>query len=235
MTPQPPGPGRRDEARGWPAAGEPAGRDDDEAGDVGLLAPVWAGSAVERLTSDAAWLRAMLAAEAALTRAWAAVGLAPAAAADAVAAACAELGRRGARELALRARSGGNPVIPLVRDLRAAVAARDPAAAGYVHLAATSQDILDTATMLVARAALGALAADLARAEAALAALARRHRDTPLPARTLTQHAVPTTFGLKAAGWRALVLDAAARVDALLAAGLPAQLGGAAGPLAAAV
>ncbi|WNE96438.1 3-carboxy-cis,cis-muconate cycloisomerase [Streptomyces luomodiensis] len=191
---------------------------------MGLLSPVRAGSAVEAATGDTAFLQAMLDAEAALARA-----VAPAGAAQAVAgAARAEL--YDVRELALRARSGGNPVIPLVADLTAAVARTDREAASYVHRGATSQDILDTAAMLVAARALPLIVADLDRAAAELARLAAAHRDTPMPGRTLTQHAVPTTFGLKAAGWRTLVLDARDRLAALRP---PAQLGGAAGTLAA--
>jgi 3-carboxy-cis,cis-muconate cycloisomerase len=199
--------------------------------DLGLLSPVRAGSAAEAATGDAAFLQAMLDAEAALTRAQAALGLAPASAAaevDAVA-------RAEAYDLpgiAARARSGGNPVIPLVADLTAAVAARDTDAAGYVHRGATSQDILDTAAMLVARRTLGPVLDDLDRTAAALARLASEYRGTPMPGRTLTQHAVPTTFGLKVAGWRSLVLDARDRLHAVRQA-LPAQLGGAAGTLAA--
>lgn len=123
-------------------------------------------------------------------------------------------------------------MIPLVADLTAAVTGRDAAAGPYVHRGATSQDILDTATMLVASRALRPLLDDLARTAGTLGRLAAEHRDTPMPGRTLTQHAVPTTFGLKAAGWRALVLDAHDRLTAVRAA-LPAQLGGAAGTLAA--
>jgi 3-carboxy-cis,cis-muconate cycloisomerase len=174
----------------------------------------------------------MLDAEAALTRAQAALGLAPASAAAAVTEAAADTGRYDVRDLALRARSGGNPVIPLVADLTAAVAERDAEAGAYVHRGATSQDILDTAAMLVASRALAPALADLDRTAAALGRLAAEHRDTPMPGRTLTQHAVPTTFGLKAAGWRALVLDARDRLAAVRAC-LPAQLGGAAGTLAA--
>ncbi|MCZ9338775.1 lyase family protein, partial [Streptomyces sp. TRM76130] len=107
--------------------------------------------------------------------------------------------------IAERARGGGNPVIPLVADLTEAVGEEY---GPYVHRGATSQDILDTAAMLVAARTLDLILADLARTERALARLAAEHRDTPLPGRTLTQHAVPTTFGLKAAGWRSLVLDA---------------------------
>lgn len=132
----------------------------------------------------------------------------------------------------MRARSGGNPVIPLVVDLTAAVAEHDRRAAAHVHRGATSQDILDTAAMLVAARALEPVLADLGRAADALARLAAEHRDTPIAGRTLTQHAVPTTFGLKAAGWRSLMLDAHERLAAVRAA-LPAQLGGAAGTLAA--
>ncbi len=199
--------------------------------DVGLLAPARAGSAVAGATGDAGYLRALLDAEAALTRAQAAVGLAPAAAGAAVTAAAART-RPDPHGLALRARAAGNPVVPLVADLTAAVAEHDPGAAAHVHRGATSQDILDTATMLVCARALDLVLPDLARTADALRRTAERHRDTPMAGRTLTQHAVPTTFGLKAAGWRSLVLDAHARLAAVRAA-LPAQLGGAAGTLAA--
>ncbi|TDD10236.1 3-carboxy-cis,cis-muconate cycloisomerase [Nonomuraea deserti] len=197
-------------------------------GDTSLLAPGWAGSAASSTTSDHAYLRALLDAEAALTRAQAAMGLAPAEAATAVTEA-AGTGAFDVRSLAERARAGGNPVIPLVADLTKAVGdAHGP----YVHRGATSQDILDTATMLVATRTLGPVLADLSRTEQALSRLATEHRDTAMPGRTLTQHAVPTTFGLKAAGWRSLVLDARDRVRAVRES-LPAQLGGAAGTLAA--
>ncbi|MGW0823400.1 3-carboxy-cis,cis-muconate cycloisomerase [Streptomyces sp. NPDC002845] len=196
--------------------------------DTGLLAPGWAGSPASAATSDTAYLQALLDAEAALTRAQASLGLAPAEAATAVDAA-ADISRFDVASLALRARSGGNPVIPLVADLTAAVG---EAYGPYVHRGATSQDIMDTATMLVAARTLDVVLADLGRTEAALARLAAGHRDTVMPGRTLTQHAVPTTFGLKATGWRSLVLDARDRVRAVRDA-LPAQLGGAAGTLAA--
>ncbi|MFJ8924695.1 3-carboxy-cis,cis-muconate cycloisomerase [Streptomyces sp. NPDC102415] len=196
--------------------------------DAGLLAPGRAGSAAEAATGDHAFLRALLDAEAALTRAQAVRGLAPAEAGRAVTAA-AEAGSFDVRELALRARSGGNPVIPLVAALSAAV---DEDVRPFVHRGATSQDILDTAAMLVASRTLGVVLDDLGRTADALERLASAHRDTPMPGRTLTQHAVPTTFGLKAAGWRALVLDARDRLRAVRGA-LPVQLGGAAGTLAA--
>ncbi|MFB7864926.1 3-carboxy-cis,cis-muconate cycloisomerase [Streptomyces sp. NPDC056069] len=192
-----------------------------------MLDPVRAGSPAEAATGDTAFLQALLDAEAALTRAQAATGAAPAEAARAVTAA-ARAARLDVRSIALRARSGGNPVIPLVADLTEAVAEWGP----YVHRGATSQDILDTAAMLVAARTLGLVLDALTRTERTLAALAAVHRDTAMPGRTLTQHAVPTTFGLKAAGWRSLVLDARDRIEAVRN-GLPVQLGGAAGTLAA--
>ncbi|MGW3813463.1 3-carboxy-cis,cis-muconate cycloisomerase [Streptomyces sp. NPDC005046] len=201
---------------------------DPVASDTGLLAPGRAGSPASAATSDSAYLRALLDAEAALTRAQASLGLAPADAATAVSSAAAA-GDFDVASIALRARSGGNPVIPLVADLTAAVAAEF---GPYVHRGATSQDIMDSATMLVAARTLDLVLSDLERTERALARLAEEHRDTVLPGRTLTQHAVPTTFGLKAAGWRSLVLDARDRVRAVRSS-LPAQLGGAAGTLAA--
>ncbi|MFH9087348.1 3-carboxy-cis,cis-muconate cycloisomerase [Streptomyces sp. NPDC017673] len=196
--------------------------------DTGLLAPEWARSGAASETSDHGYLRALLDAEAALTRAQAALGLAPAGAAAAVTEAAVP-DRFGIRSLAARTADGGNPVIPLVADLTAAVGAEY---GSYVHRGATSQDIMDTATMLVAARTLAPVLADLGRTERALARLAAAHRDTVLPGRTLTQHAVPTTFGLKAAGWRSLVLDARDRVTRVRDA-LPVQLGGAAGTLAA--
>jgi 3-carboxy-cis,cis-muconate cycloisomerase len=199
---------------------------DHSEADVGLLAPVWAGTRVASATGDEAFLQAMLDAEAALARAQAVLGQVPDSAAAAVTAAaraeCFDV-----RDIALRARAGGNPVIPLVADLKAAVPA---SAAPCVHRGATSQDIMDSAIMLVAGRAVASVLNDLRRTAVALGQLATEHRDTPMAGRTLTQHAVPTTFGLKAAGWRSLVLDAA---DRLAGVRPPAQLGGAAGTLAA--
>ncbi|MFE9444202.1 3-carboxy-cis,cis-muconate cycloisomerase [Streptomyces sp. NPDC006602] len=196
--------------------------------DAGLLAPGWAGSPAAAATSDGAFLQALLDAEAALTRAQAALELAPPEAATAVTG-VARADRFDPHSLAQRAHGGGNPVIPLVADLTRAVGAEY---GPYVHRGATSQDIMDTAMMLVAGRALDPVLTDLTRTEQALARLAAEHRDTAMPGRTLTQHAVPTTFGLKAAGWRSLVLDARDRVTPVRNA-LPAQLGGAAGTLAA--
>lgn len=194
--------------------------------DVGLLSPVWPGTGMDTLLGDDQWVEAMLSVEVALARTQARLGVIPAEAAAAIESAASAM-RVDIAGLAVRARGAGNPVVELVRDLTAAV---DPAAAEYVHRGATSQDVLDSATMTLAARALRVIDADLVRVADALARLARRYRDTPMAGRTLTQHAVPTTFGLKAAGWLTLVLDALERVRRVA---LPVQLGGAAGTLAA--
>jgi nitrosuccinate lyase len=199
--------------------------------DAGLLAPIWAGTPVAAEVTEEAWLQAMLDVEVALARAQCAVGLTPAAAVRTIAAA-ARADRLNLVALAHAAREAANPVVALVTAFTEVVAARDPDAAEYVHRGSTSQDILDSATMLIARRVLDLIAADLERTRAALAALADTHRHTVLAGRTLAQHAVPTTLGLKAAGWLQLVADALTRVR-ILASALPAQLGGAAGTLAA--
>ncbi|MEV0493177.1 3-carboxy-cis,cis-muconate cycloisomerase [Streptomyces atratus] len=199
--------------------------------DSGLLSPVRAGTPAEAATSDLAWLQAMLDAEAALARAQAAIGTVPAEAAAAVTRA-AQADRLDVRELAVIARETANPVVGLVRALTRTVAAESPEAAEFVHHGSTSQDVFDTGAMLVAARTLRLIRADLERGAEALAVLAARHRDTPMAGRTLALHAVPTTFGLKAAGWRRLLLDARDRVAALLDGGLPVSLGGAAGTLA---
>ncbi|GLZ35012.1 3-carboxy-cis,cis-muconate cycloisomerase [Lentzea sp. NBRC 105346] len=193
--------------------------------DSGILAPTWAGTPVEREVDDRAWLRAMVDVEGALARAQARLGVIPAAAAEAISAV--DPARLDLVDLAHRSRAAANPVVAFVPALTALL---PPEAAEYVHRGSTSQDILDTATMLVVSRALSLVTGDLHRVADALATLASEHRDTVVAGRTLTQHAVPTTFGLKAAGWLQLVLDALDRIDALV---LPACLGGAAGTMAA--
>jgi 3-carboxy-cis,cis-muconate cycloisomerase len=199
--------------------------------DAGLLSPVRAGTPVEREVSDEAWLQAMLDAEAALARAQAQLGTLPAKAAATISRA-ARAERLDLRGLAVTARESANPVVGLVRALTAVVAEDDPDAAEYVHRGSTSQDVFDTGAMLVCDRALNLVHADLLRTAATLDRLAARHRGTLMAGRTLTLHAVPTTFGLKAAGWGLLVREAADRIDRLLEGGLPVSLGGAAGTLA---
>jgi 3-carboxy-cis,cis-muconate cycloisomerase len=179
--------------------------------------------------SDEAWLTAMLDAERALTNAEALAGVVPTHLAYPITEACRpdlyDIG-----QLAAEGHATANPAEPLVRALRAAVGGE---AAQYVHWGATSQDIVDTAAMLVARDALQFVLVDLEHVAEECARLAKEHRATPMAARTLLQQAVPTTFGLKAAGWLVAVLDARARLVQIRETRLAAQLGGAAGTLAA--
>jgi 3-carboxy-cis,cis-muconate cycloisomerase len=182
-------------------------------------------------STDAALAR-MLAFEAALARAQGAAGLIPKRAAETIAQACAADGFDAAA-IAARARSAGAPVIPLVKDLTARVAAIDPNAARYVHLGTTSQDVMDTALVLQLREAVALIDADLARIARALEALARRHADTPMLGRTLLQPASPVSFGLKAAQWCAAVRRGRRRLDAAAREAVVLQFGGAVGTLSA--
>ena len=198
--------------------------------DSGLLAPMWAGRPGADLVDDEAWLRAMLEFEVALARTQAELGVVPQWALPAIERAAAA--GLDVTAISHRARGAANPVVALVEDLTAAVARLSGRSAEFVHRGSTSQDVLDTAAMLVAARVLDRIDDDLGRSAEACAGLADRHRDTVQAGRTLTQHAVPITFGLKAAGWLCLVLDARDRVRAVRAS-LPVQLGGAAGTLAA--
>lgn len=188
----------------------------------GLFDGVLAGGDAAARVSDVAWLQAMLDAEAALSGAQADVGLVDRAAADAIAAVC-DAARYDVAALGAAAVSVGNPAAPLVRAITAQL---PDDAARSVHLGATSQDIVDTAAMLVSRQAVAAIRADVEAGTDRLAELAETHRGTVQVGRTLLQQAVPTTFGLVAAGW----LTGLATIPLHLT--FPVQLGGAAGTLA---
>jgi 3-carboxy-cis,cis-muconate cycloisomerase len=193
-----------------------------------LFAGTFARGGAAAAVSDDGWFRALLDVEAALARAAAATGVVAATAADAVTAACADPSRLDLARVVAHAADAGNPVPPLVQVLREAVGPRDAVA---VHVGATSQDVLDSALMLLARRAIGAIDADLTRAGELAAGLARAHRDDVVMGRTLMQQALPTTFGLTAAGWLAGLDGARARLRAVDAS-LPVQYGGAVGTLA---
>jgi 3-carboxy-cis,cis-muconate cycloisomerase len=194
--------------------------------DGGLFDAVLARGRAREAVADEAWLQAMLDVEAALARALAGADVIPAEHADAIVGACrAEL--FDVATIGAEAANVGNPAEPVVRALRARVGG---AAAGDVHRGATSQDVVDSAAMLVARRTLGVVLPELRGAAEAAARLARDHRDTLIIGRTLMQQAVPTTFGLKAAGWL-VALDES--IERLREVRLAAQLGGAAGTLAA--
>ena len=195
----------------------------------GLFGGVFArGGAV---ADDAAWLRSMLAAEAGLARALERAGLVPAGAGAAVTEAA--LGRADAfdmAELSLSSELTGNPVPGLARALTRAVGSSSGRTA--VHRGATSQDIMDTAAMLLARDAIDAVLADLTAAADAVARLAVTHRATLMIGRTLLQQAVPTTFGAVAAGWLAGLDSAQEWLAFVRGTRLAVQFGGAAGTLA---
>ncbi len=194
----------------------------------GLLTP--GSHRVAGALDDAAMVGAMLQVEVAWTRALARVGAVDGEHARAVAKAAEDLDVD-LPALAAEAEDAGNPVVPLLKQLRAALQADGHEnAARVVHRGLTSQDVVDTALVLLARDALVRIGDDLAATAHALALLADRHRATVMAGRTLTQHAVPITFGLKAAQWLAGVLDASTQVDEALR-GLPVQCGGAAGTL----
>jgi 3-carboxy-cis,cis-muconate cycloisomerase len=195
----------------------------------GLFDGTFARGGAAAAVSDDAWFRALLEVEGALARAAARAGLVPTTAADAVTQACADPSRLDLATVVAKAADAGNPVPPLVRALQNAVG---DDAARAVHVGATSQDVLDTALLLLARNAIAAIDADLVRAADAAARLAETHRDDVVMGRTLMQQALPTTFGLKAAGWLA-GLDGARLRLAEVVAELPVQYGGAAGTLAA--
>ncbi|MBV8787764.1 MAG: 3-carboxy-cis,cis-muconate cycloisomerase [Mycobacterium sp.] len=186
---------------------------------------LWPGDprAGEHMT-DRALLHSMVAVESAWLGALAGAGLAPGECADVDLSGL--LGRDDAATVAVAAEDGGNPVIPLVQLLRGRA---DPAIAPWIHRGLTSQDVLDTGLMLAVRAVIVDLISQLRQQVSTLIELATLHRATPMVARTLTQHAAPTTFGAKVAGWLTGVLDATERLTTLV---IPIQIGGAAGNLA---
>ncbi|HTO67426.1 MAG TPA: 3-carboxy-cis,cis-muconate cycloisomerase [Bradyrhizobium sp.] len=197
-----------------------------------LLAPMFSSATMRAVCDDAAFLQHMLDFEAALARAEAAAGVIPPTAASIIADAC----RADLFDLAMlsnAATRSGNLAIPLVKSLTARVAEIDAEAARYVHWGATSQDVIDTATMLMLREGIDALLADVERAITGFSALALQHRTTACVARTWLQHALPMPFGLKLAEYAAALGRSRARLKGLREKALVLQFGGAAGTLAA--
>lgn len=188
------------------------------------------GGAAPAVGADA-WVEAMVQVEAALAVACVAEGLIPATAAAAIVAAV----REGALDVDAIADEAGDHatvVIPLVAQLRARVGEEF---ANAVHVGATSQDIVDTAAMLVSRRASDAILADTRAAVSAAARLALAHRDTPLAGRTLLQQALPTSFGLVAAGWMVALAQTIAELERVRDQVLAVQMGGPVGNRAPAV
>ena len=203
--------------------------DERDAAGPGLFDGIVARGPVRDAVGDRARLAAMLDVEVALAWAQGQVGIIPTAAAEAIADAC----RPGTFDIGTLGRAAadtGNPVVAMVEMLSARL---DRSAAAHLHHGATSQDILDTSLMLVVRRALDLILVDLEGAADAAARLAYIHRATLIAGRTLLQQALPTTFGAKAAGWLAGLDAASAGLREVRRSSIAAQLGGAAGTLAA--
>jgi 3-carboxy-cis,cis-muconate cycloisomerase len=199
---------------------------------MNLFDPIFRWEPVAKLFRDDSYLQAMLDFEVALARAEAASGLIPAAAANAIAAKCrVELFDK--EKLAQATSLAGNLAIPLIKQLKVLVAAENKDAAGFVHWGATSQDAIDTALVLQLREALPLISGDLDNLCARLAKMADQHRLTPIVARTWMQHAVPTTLGIKFAGWLDALIRHRERFSETQNRCLVLQFGGAAGTLAA--
>ncbi|HEV7705338.1 MAG TPA: 3-carboxy-cis,cis-muconate cycloisomerase [Gemmatimonadaceae bacterium] len=186
---------------------------------------------VDVVLSDASRVAAMLRVEVALARAQAATGVIPERAVDAIARS-ADVDDYDFDALARDSINAGNLAIPLVRHLTERVARADADAARYVHWGATSQDIIDTATVQQLRAATEIVLRSLTRAGNAAESLVRRHGATVMPGRTWLQHATPITFALKAAGWMSALDRVHEALANALAGAAVLQFGGASGTLA---
>ena len=197
-----------------------------------LLGALFGSPAVRAVFGDRGRLQRMLDFEAALARVEARLKIIPKEAVSAIEECC-RADRFDREELAREAAPAGNTAIPMVRQLTRLVARQDGEAAPYVHFGATSQDAMDTGLVLQLREALGLLEPTLERLADAAADQAVRHRETLLAGRTWMQHALPVTFGLKAAGWLDALLRHRRRLAELRPRLLVLQFGGAAGTLAA--
>jgi 3-carboxy-cis,cis-muconate cycloisomerase len=198
-----------------------------------LFGDMFGSAAMRDVFGEPAFLARCAEVEAALARAQARLGIVPPDAAAAISAAAGAVAddpqSLDLPRLAHDTATVGYPILPLVRQL----AERAGTAGGrWLHWGATTQDIMDTATVLQMRDGLALIAADLAALRGHLAALARRWRDTPMAGRTHLQHALPITFGYKAAVWLAAFDRHAQRLAELKPRVLVVQLGGAAGTLA---
>ncbi|WP_130930446.1 3-carboxy-cis,cis-muconate cycloisomerase [Pseudomonas sp. Sample_24] len=181
---------------------------------------------------DQGRVQAMLDFEAALARAEARVGLIPMSAVGSIENAC-EAGLYDFAALGEAIAVAGNSAIPLVKALGKQIAAQNAEAERYVHLGATSQDVMDSGLVLQLRRALELIENDLAQLGQILASQAQRHAATPLAGRTWLQHATPVTLGMKIAGWLGAVTRSRQRLAELKPRLLVLQFGGASGTLAA--
>ncbi|UST96683.1 3-carboxy-cis,cis-muconate cycloisomerase [Pseudomonas siliginis] len=181
---------------------------------------------------DQGRVQAMLDFEAALARAEARVGLIPSSAVAPIATAC-DAGLYDFAALGEAIATAGNSAIPLVKALGKQIASSDAEAERYVHLGATSQDVMDSGLVLQLRQALALIENQLAQLADSLATQAQRFAATPLAGRTWLQHATPVTLGMKIAGWLGAVTRSRQRLQQLKPRLLVLQFGGASGTLAA--
>jgi 3-carboxy-cis,cis-muconate cycloisomerase len=200
--------------------------------DSTIFADMFGTPAMRGIFGDEAFLDRCVEVEAALARVQGRLGIIPAEAGEAITRAVSALanGRRALDLVRLKKETEtvGYPILPLVRQL--AEWAGDHGR--YIHWGATTQDIMDTAVVLQIRAGLNLLDADLTAIRDHLVELSRRYRDTPMAGRTHLQHALPVTFGYKAAVWLSALDRHADRLRELRPRVLLAQFGGAAGTLA---
>jgi len=204
----------------------------DEHHVITLLDPLFRWEPVAKLFRDDNYLQTMLDFEAALTQAEASSGIIPSSVANTIAAKCrVELFDK--QKLSEDAGLAGNVAIPLVKQLKALALADNKDAAGFVHWGATSQDAIDTALVLQLREALALISADVEKLCGRLAKMADQHRLTPIVGRTWMQHAVPTTLGMKFAGWLDALGRHRERLREMQNRCLVLQFGGAVGTLAA--
>ena len=196
--------------------------------DGAVLGALYGTDAMRAAMGEHAFLQRMLDVEAALARAQARLGIIPAEAAPVITAA-ADASRLDLAAMAAATRNTGYPVVGLVKQLSALAG---PEAGRWTHWGATTQDIMDTANVLQVRAALDLVDADITELRRILAALALKHRDTPMAGRTHLQQALPVTFGYKVAIWLAMFDRHQQRLAELRKRVLVVSFAGAAGTLA---
>jgi 3-carboxy-cis,cis-muconate cycloisomerase len=195
--------------------------------DSPILGTLYGSDAMRAVFDEQSYFQRMLDVEAALARVQARLGIIPASAAEAIVAAAKGENLR-TETLAASARNVGYPVVGLVAELSRAAGE----AGGWTHWGATTQDIMDTATVLQVRDGLALIDAELRAVLAALVGQARRHRNTVMAGRTHLQQALPTTFGLKCATWALPFIAHRERLAQLRARVEQVEFGGAAGTLA---
>ena len=187
---------------------------------------------MQAVFSDQRRMQAMLDFEAALARAGEKAGLIPSAAATSIERQCrAEL--FSVEELAAAVTLAGNPAIPLIKALERLITETGDGSERYLHLGATSQDVMDTGLILQLVAALDLLEGQLKTLGDNLVVLASDHEKTVLAGRTWLQHAPPVTLGMKVSGWLGAVTRHIQRLREMKPRLLCLQFGGASGTLAA--